>query len=543
MTSRSLGHRAPLLWLVLPMMGGLALGQAVEVAPPWPLLLGALVAGGVALGQTGRPRIWAGALVLAAGLAGLASYGIHRARLPAWDALPPREARLALRIERTFAANDPRKATGLAQVVRSEEHLRELAGQWVYFSLALKKGESAQLPTATVTTVGVLTALPRNPPGDTFDGYLAGAGMNFKLTRGRVLAEEQPPSAYARFCARALARFKAILGLGIADKRPELAGLLRAMMLGETHELSEEQHTLFRQSGTMHLFAISGLNIAVIAGVLQIVLAPLGRWPVLRFAVGAALLWLFVDITGGAPSAVRAFAMAVFLQAALTLRQPANILAALVGSAALVLAVAPLQVFGASFVMSYGIVAALLLLGLPLGEAWVARWSPGMHLPKATWRWWDHAADIVWRWLTAALAVGGATTLAGLLTGVHYFGLLTPGALVTNLALIPAAALVTLAGFAAMVAGLVGWTWGAVLGNHAAALVLLGIERVVAGSVRVPGAFLAAHFTAGWIGPVVMAALGASLLAGYAAGWRRGWLFAVPFALVAAGLGFGVRFG
>ena len=89
---------------------------------------------------------------------------------------------------------------------------------------------------------------------------------------------------------------------------------------------------------------------------------PLRRWPVVRFAVGAGLLWLFVDITGGAPSAVRAFVMAVFLQAALLLMKPASVWAALVASAFAVLVVAPLQVFGASFVMSYGIVAALLLL-------------------------------------------------------------------------------------------------------------------------------------------------------------------------------------
>lgn len=545
MTSRSLGHRAPLLWLVLPMIAGLAAGQAGEAARPGGLLAGALVAGAISLAWVEKPRVWAIGMVTAGLLAGLASYGLNRARLPAWDALPPREARLSLRVERTFSTVDPKKVAGLAVVVRSDDHLRELAGQRIYFSLALKKGEVAPVRTAVVTTVGVLTALPRNPPGDTFDGYLAGAGMNFRLSRGRVIAEEQPASGYARFCARASARFNAILGLGIAVKRPELAGLLRAMMLGETHELSEEQHELFRKSGTMHLFAISGLNIAVIAGALLMLLAPLRRWPLVRFAVGAALLWLFVDITGAAPSAVRAFVMAVFLQAAFVLRLPANVLAALVGSAAVVLIVAPLQVFGASFVMSYGIVAALLLLGLPLGEAWVTWWSPAADLPKVTWRWWHHAASAGWRWLAAALAVGGATTLVGLLTGLHYFGLLTPGALFTNLALIPAAGLVTLAGFASLVCGLLGWVGGAVLGNHAAALLLLGIERVVAGSVTVPGAFVAAHFSATWIGGAALAGLGAGLLAGYALGWRRErWSFYwAPFALVAAVLVFGVTFG
>jgi competence protein ComEC len=116
--------------------------------------------------------------------------------------------------------------------------------------------------------VGVLVTLPRDPPTDTFDGYLAGAGVNFRLTRGRVVTEERPALAYYRFCAHVATRSSEILGEGIAGKRPHLAGLLRAMMLGATHELSDEQHTLFMQSGTMHLFAISGLNIGVIAGAL-----------------------------------------------------------------------------------------------------------------------------------------------------------------------------------------------------------------------------------------------------------------------------------
>jgi competence protein ComEC len=543
MTSRSLGHRAPLLWLVLPMIAGLASGQIAEIGRPSWLLAGALTAAVVSLAVAGKPKLWATAMVIVGVLAGLASYGLHRARLPAWDARPPREARLTLRIDRTFSAVDPKKASGLATVTLADEHLRELIGQHIYFSLALKKGEVTPLRTEIVTSIGVLTALPRNPPGDTFDGYLAGAGMNFKFTRGRVIAEERAPTAYARFCAKAAAQFKTILGLGIAEKRPELAGLLRAMMLGEIHELSEKQHDLFRKSGTMHLFAISGLNIAVIAGALQILLLPLQRWPLGKFAAAAGLLWLFVDITGAASSAVRAFAMAVFLQAALTLWKPANVFAALVASAAVVLVMAPLQVFGASFVMSYGIVAALLLLGLPLGEAWVEWWSPAADLPKVTWRWWHHTASATWRWLAAALGIGVATSLVGLLTGVHYFGLLTPGALFTNLTLIPAAMVVTLAGFAALLCGLAGWSFGAVLCNHAAALVLVGIEKVVAGSVSVPGAFVAAHFSAAWLGPAALTLLGGGLLAGYALGWRRRSFYWAPFALVAAVLSFGMRYG
>jgi competence protein ComEC len=205
---------------------------------------------------------------------------------------------------------------------------------------------------------------------------------------------------------------------------------------------------------------------------------------------------------------------------------------------------APLQAFGASFLMSYTIVLALLVLGLPLGDAWVARWTPWRDLPKPTWNWWQRGIDLGWRTIAVALSIGLATTLVSLLTGVQFFRLLTPGALIANLVLIPAAMVVTLGGFAALICGLIGFAWGAALCNHAAALMLLMIEWLVRLSVRMPGAFVPAHYSATWIGATALAALMATLVFGYATEWKRelgGWW--PPFAVVALTLLFGVKFG
>ena len=543
MDSRSLGHRAPLLWLVLPLIAGLVAGQFWGITSArWPLAVALIAALTALAGSWCLPRLWAPSLVGAMISAGLACHALTRCRLPEWETLPPREARLSMQIDRLFASKDSRRATGLATVVRADGHLRDLTRQRLYFSLTLGRGEAPPIRSAIVSTVGVIVTLPRDPPVDTFDGFLAGAGINFRLTRGRSVATERPAHAYYRFCAQAAARFKGILDRGIVEKRPALAALLRGMMLGETHELSDEQRLVFMQSGSMHLFAISGLNIGVIAGALHALLAlvRVPRWP--RFIIGVALLWLFVDITGASPSAGRAWAMATFLQAAFVLQRPANVLAGLVASALAVLLVAPLQVFSASFLMSYTIVLALLVMGLPLSEAWLARWSPWRDLPPATWRWWQRGVELGWRSVAAALAIGTATMLVSLLTGVQYFRLLTPGALAANLVLIPAAMAVTLGGFASLICGLAGLGAGAVLCNHAAALVLAIIEWLVQLSVRVPGAFFPARFAAPWVGPVALVLLVATLLAGYAGGWRRergGWW--PPFAVVTLALLLGLR--
>lgn len=523
MTSRSLGHRAPLLWIALPMIAGLVAAHTTGFAPvPW-LLGAAAVAIAFAIRTSWRsPKKVLPALVLAMFLAGAASYALHRPHVSERERLPPREARLELRVERAFPQLDTHRVSGLATITRAEAHLHELAGQRVYFSLTLRKDTPPPLRTAVVSAIGVLASLPRNPPLDTFDGYLANAGVNFRLTRGRLLAEITPPSKYQRFCARQAERFSAILSAGVEPKRPDLAGVLRAMLLGQQHELTEEQDALFRQSGTMHVFSISGLHIAVIAGGLHALLMLLRLPRPVQFVVGMAALWLYVDITGRVPSAVRAFTMVALVQASLVLRTPRNPISALAASALLVVVFAPLQVFSASFQLSYGIVAALLLLGLPLADRWQTKFALFRDLPKATWSWFHRRLDELWRGLLAATALGISASLVSAIASVLFFGLFTPGALLANLWLIPASTLVILTGFISLLCGLVGFTGGAVLSNHAAVLVLWGIEAGVRAFAALPGAWFNASFRASWIGPAAFALVLAAMFAGYARHWR-GW--------------------
>lgn len=542
---RSLGHRAPLLWLALPYAAGLALAHAGLALPTIAALgVATFALAGAAITAGRRPVLWAATLLLALAAAGEAWYQMRRPILPGWQQLPPREARLTVRIDRTFSSADPDRAAGLATVTGADRHLRALIGQRLYYSARVRAGESRPLRGAETILLGVLAALPVAPEPGSFDAYLDSAGINFRLTRGQVESTVRPASAYRQFCARMQARCLHVLGLGIAADHPTLAGLLRAMMLGETGELAEEQKALFMQSGTMHLFAISGLNIGVIALALQAGLQLMRLPAAVRLPLSLALLWLFVDITGASASAVRAFLMAASLQVAYALRQPANPLAALAGSAWAVLLLDPFQVFGAGFQMSYAIVAALLLLGLPLSEAWQARWRPFALLPRAAWRGWHHQVAAAWHTGTAALAIGFATTLVSLVCGVTFFQLLTPGALLANLVLVPAAMLVTLAGFASLAAGLAGVDALAILCNHAAALVLLLIEHGVRLGVQLPGAHLTAAFQPPWLGPVVLVALLGAIGLGYARRWSAapgGWW--PPFVLTALALIFGVKFG
>ena len=543
--ARCLRHRAPVLWLLLPFMGGVLAGKIVAFA--WPvgwLLGGAVACAGLALGVARRTEAWAAALGIAVFLSGVAAYELRRARLAEWDSLPPREASLTLRIERTFAApDDGRKISGLARIVNADTHLRDLLGQRLYFSLSKKPEEAPPVRSSEISVVGLLETLPRSAPIATFDGFLTASGLNFRLTRGRVHAVVKPAGAYAQFCERTRDRFGAILSRGL-EKQPVLAGVLRAMLLGQKHELTDGQTAQFLQSGTMHLFAISGLHIMVIAVALHGALALLGLPRAIQCAIGLVALWLYVDITGGTPSAVRAFLMIALTHTALVLRLPVNPVATLSLAALVSVVLDPMQLFSASFQMSYGIVAAIVLLGLPLTERWTEKAGIFRDLPKATWSWHHRARDRVWRGLLGAFAIGLSTTLVSTVCGVVFFQLFTPGGLLANLVLIPVSSAVILSGFLSLLCGLIGLTPLCVLFNHGAALVLAFMELCIAWLLKIPGMFWTMQFDTAWAGFTVLGLLMAALLHGYARQWesRRGG-FWPPFVLTVLALVLATRFG
>jgi competence protein ComEC len=529
-------------------MGGFALARAL---PPgcgggWWLVGAAVGAGVAALGawrEGWAARLCWGAGLVVAVLGAAAAYFQYREHhLAVWERLPAREAELVLEVERVFPSSPGRvTTTGLARIALAPELVKETVGQRVYFSVQVPAGGEI-LASARVRALGVLNPLARRPAGG-FDSYLASSGASFKFNRARWLAQERGPGPYQRMCARAAKRFERILSAGLAD-RPALRSIHVAMMLGSKAELSEEQRELFMNSGTMHLFAISGLHIAVIWAALAGLMAALRVPRLAGIAAGLLALLLYVEITGGAPSAMRAWWMIALVLVAEAMRWTRNPLAGITASALVVLWWEPWQLFGASFQLSYGVVASLLLYGLVLDERLQKRWNPWVALPEPHWRWWHHSALWVGREAISGFALAVAATLVSLPMTVALFGLFTPGSLLVNLVCVPISALSIVAGFGSLLAGLVGLEPVSVLFNHASVLVILAMERGLRVFMMLPAMHWPAQFRAEWLGAAVVVALLAALAAGYALRWRRvvGGLWA-PLALLAVLLAVAVHHG
>jgi competence protein ComEC len=294
----------------------------------------------------------------------------------------------------------------------------------------------------------------------------------------------------------------------------------------------------------MHLFAINGLHIGVVALALHALLAVLRCPRPIAALITLGVLWLDVDTTGASPSAVRAFLLVVGYETAFVLRRPINGLAALSAAALVVLLVDPMALFSASFQMSYGVVLAILCFGLPLSE-WLERtFAPFRDVPPVTWTWRQKAWAAMLRWLWPVLGIGLSAALVSAITGPAFFKTFAPAGFFANLLLVPLAMFVIMAGFASVCAGVLGATALGVLFNHAAMVLLVIIDGAIRHGVVIPAGWWQAGWRVPAAAPLALAGLLAILVTGYLLQWRRergGWW--PPFAFVAAALAFGIKFG
>jgi competence protein ComEC len=538
--------RAPLLWILLPLMAGITMAGMCP-ASGFTIRFALLAAGGLAIAglwlTASRPHLAMGAVVIAASLAGFVLLHLRYPQLHHWESRPPREATLTVKVTRLFGhAPGSRSIGGLAIVIAAGPSESGLLGQPLYFS-AIQRISVPPRDSGEYRMHGVLEPLPRDAAEAGFNDYLANHGVRQRLIRARILRETSPPGTLARGADDLRSRFAAILWHGLA-RHPQVVSLYLAMLLGEKAALDPAQENAFMRSGTFHVFSVSGLHVGVIAVALQMLLMAL-RVPRRPGAVLSLLvLWLYVVVTGGGTPSTRAFVMSAALVAAHAFQLPGNALSALTASALGILLADPLQLFSTGFQMSYAVVAALLLMGTPLADRWLPFWRPFVLRPRPEWRWWHEFINWSGRKAIAAVAGSWAAFLAGAAPGIGFFGVFSPGSLVANLLVLPLSSLVIVAGFLSILTGLVGLVPLSALFNSAAAMLLLATDWLVRHGTELPGVYFPGAFRHSWLGPAALVLMVAAMLAGASARWKlRYGGFWPPFILLVLLLIFGVKFG
>ncbi len=239
-----------------------------------------------------------------------------------------------------------------------------------------------------------------------------------------------------------------------------------AMTLGWKAALTDEVAEPFMRSGTLHIFAISGLHIALIAGIL-VQLARVVRIPRHHcWLVVIPMIWGYTVATGLQASAIRSTIMMTVIIGGWALKRPPNLLNSLFTSGLIILGWQPQQLFQASFQLSFLVVLGIALL-LPPVEKWCQRWfDPDPLLPRDLRPAWRRSLDLPARWLVTSIAASVAAWLGSLPLTAYYFHLLTPGSLAANLLVVPISSLALASSVASLLT--YGWApWLAELFNNA----------------------------------------------------------------------------
>ena len=304
---------------------------------------------------------------------------------------------------------------------------------------------------------GVAEPIPptRNPGVFDMRAYLARRDVRTSIfaryPEDGTILQSGGGNPLTRSATRAREWMRATLSRGLEDS-PEVIALINGMALGLRHETPNDIEEPFQQTGTLHLFAVAGLHVGIIAQLLWI-MAALVRLP--RTAAAALIipcLFFYSAITGFHVSSVRAATMAAFLLGGIFFNRPVLALNSLAGAALLILAFDTNQLFTSGFQLSFAVVGAILVAQGRIFRVLLRPAEADPFLPRSLVSRSRRSMTRLYRWIAGGISVSAAAWVGSLLLIIWYFYLITPISLVANLTVVPVAFCVLAVGLMSLLA-------------------------------------------------------------------------------------------
>ena len=523
------GRLAP--WLAAGFCAGVLLYFLAPTEPSW---IAAVLFFGVTawLSFTLRERafVWALAAMLAAIAGGFAT-GAVRGAMVAHPVLTAQTTTVTLQgfVEARDAST--RSDRIVLRVTKTDPKSKQAIPERVRLAfrkgLAPSVGEYVELRARLRPLVG-----PIRPGGYDFaiGAYYSGLGATgCALGRSKPVPAASEAPLSVRFNA-SVDQLRRSLSERIRLTLPGDAGAIAAALVtGIRDHISNDANEALRISGLYHVISISGLHMALVAGVLfafvrgGLALIPglALRRPIKKYAALAALFGVsfYLLLSGAEVATQRSFIMIAIVLGGVLIDRPALTLRTLAAAVVITLVISPEAVLNPGFQMSFAATLALI--------SFYERWVPLVSTPPAP------GASATGAWSVRAgkwLLLGAATSfIAGCATALYaafHFHRLAPYGVLANVLSMPVIAFVIMPGALLGVLlipfgfDFIGWT---VMGY--------GIDGMIAVAKYVSAIEGAEGRIAAFSGGAVLLGTLALLLIAIPATWLR--LAGVPFALLA----------
>lgn len=333
---------------------------------------------------------------------------------------------------------------------------------------------------------------PRNPGQTDFTAYLQRQGIFSELSARfasdcRILDGGHGDRAQL-FAIAAQHWIRERLELDLQDA-PEISALIESMVLGLQGETPAEEKVMFQRTGTMHLFAVSGLNVAMLATIAWFLLKPLRIGRKASVLLIIPMLCGYALITGLTASCVRATIMGALVLLAIVVDRPPVVYNSLAAAAVGILAWDTNQLFVPGFQFSFVLVFTIVTLARPMQGKFERMAQPDAFLPKPLWSWREQAFTKGWSLFSGALGVTLSAWIGSLLFTAGYFHLFSLSSILANLLAVPLAFIVLALAVASLLVAPV-WIAGAQWFNNANWLSAKALLWVVQIFSAVPGGHL-----------------------------------------------------
>lgn len=294
--------------------------------------------------------------------------------------------------------------------------------------------------------------------------------------------------------------------------RTSTYGVAAALVLGDKSQLDDELQTAYADTGAIHVLAVSGLHVGIVALVLNfllgLVIGRRSRWQWAKVVLVIVGLWAFALITGAAPSVLRASTMFTFLTIGIYNRTPSSIYNNLSISAFLLLVWNPYLLYSVGFQLSYCAVLGIVYFQPKVYRLWYAP---------------HRVLDYVWQ-LTAVSIGAQLGTLPLSLMYFHQFPLLF---FVSGLIVIPLATVILSMGLLLMTLA-PWWSWGADVVGWCMDWVLWGQNGMIAALSGLPMHKIEGIWLARWDVLLLVLSIGALIVrierSEQAGRWRWVWM-------------------